>query len=304
MLYGTSSTSAVAALAASARAAALKHPAIQGGGRRFWSCQHDLRSSRWNASIPSPSTSSSSSASNSSRRTPSRGTAREVIVSRQLSYCSKGRSPVSRWEATTPTIGNAKAGKRFTGPAIILHRNAAITWSREASTVASSPEGPSSGPTISIPPEGSNNNTINAHSSKHSHERARSNKIKKPKRRYWLLSIAAAFALAGIIGWNFVPPVRRFFIAIKRCALVAVAVGRCIIDYKVLFRKEWDDPLVRHNDYKACHSTYGTGSPKDRRKRRNVLVADAVFHLQSVARRGFCMYFRRTEVYISSLASI
>lgn len=84
--------------------------------------------------------------------------------------------------------------------------------------------------------------------------RHKAGKMKWKRRRFRFLQTLAAIALAGVIGYFFIPPVRRFIITIKRCTIVAVAVGQCILDYKILFRKEWDDPSVRHNDYKACHS--------------------------------------------------
>ena len=78
--------------------------------------------------------------------------------------------------------------------------------------------------------------------------------LKKQRRRYRFLYVLAALGGVSVLGFYFVPPVRRLFIAVERCAFVGLAVGGCILDYKLLFRKEWDDPAIRHGAYKACHS--------------------------------------------------
>jgi len=76
---------------------------------------------------------------------------------------------------------------------------------------------------------------------------------KKQRRRYRTLYLLAALGLGGVVAYHFVPPFRQLVIAVERSGAVAVAVAGCIYDYKVLFRTEWDDPRVRHLDYKACH---------------------------------------------------
>jgi hypothetical protein len=78
--------------------------------------------------------------------------------------------------------------------------------------------------------------------------------FKKQRRRYRSLYVLAILGAAGVIGYYTVRPFRRVCIVVQRCARVAYAVGACILDYKLLFRTEWDDPKKRHLDYKACHS--------------------------------------------------
>ena len=81
--------------------------------------------------------------------------------------------------------------------------------------------------------------------------------FKKQRRHYRFLYLLVGLGAATVIGYYTVTPVRHAVIAGKRITLVAAAVLACIADYKLLFRKEWDDPAVRHRDYKACHSACG-----------------------------------------------
>lgn len=79
---------------------------------------------------------------------------------------------------------------------------------------------------------------------------------KKQRRRYRAIYVLLGLGAAGVIGYHFVPPFRRGVIATKRITLVASAVLACIADYKILFWREWDDPAIRHRDYKRCHSAF------------------------------------------------
>ena len=81
--------------------------------------------------------------------------------------------------------------------------------------------------------------------------------FKKQRRHYRFLYVLVGLGAATVIGYYTITPVRHAVIAGKRITLVAAAVLACIADYKLLFRKEWDDPAVRHRDYKACHSACG-----------------------------------------------
>ncbi len=79
---------------------------------------------------------------------------------------------------------------------------------------------------------------------------------KKQRRRYRAFYVLLGLGAAGVIGYHFVPPFRRGVIATQRITLVASAVLACIADYKILFWREWDDPAIRHRDYKRCHSVF------------------------------------------------
>ncbi|KAL8279161.1 hypothetical protein RQP46_008417 [Phenoliferia psychrophenolica] len=67
-----------------------------------------------------------------------------------------------------------------------------------------------------------------------------------------LLALTAVLAI-----YHFSGDFRRVVLAAQRCYRVGWAVVRCIIDYKMLFRKTWTEDeegkLERHNDYEACH---------------------------------------------------
>ncbi|GAA5873483.1 hypothetical protein JCM8547_005443 [Rhodosporidiobolus lusitaniae] len=67
-----------------------------------------------------------------------------------------------------------------------------------------------------------------------------------------LASLVAFFTL-----YEFSTRFRYAVIAIDRCATVAWAVGRGVVDYKLLVRKTWDDTregqTQRHQDYEATH---------------------------------------------------
>ena len=79
---------------------------------------------------------------------------------------------------------------------------------------------------------------------------------KKQRRRYRAIYVLLGLGAAGVLSYHFVPPFRRGVIATQRIALVASAVLACIADYKILFWREWDDPAIRHRDYKRCHSAF------------------------------------------------
>lgn len=79
--------------------------------------------------------------------------------------------------------------------------------------------------------------------------------FKRQRRRYRTLKVLGFLGVGAVIAYWADTPFRRFCIAITRVARVAQATLLCIGDYKILFRKQWDDPFVRHMDYKACHST-------------------------------------------------
>ncbi|GAA5887140.1 hypothetical protein JCM16303_002202, partial [Sporobolomyces ruberrimus] len=66
------------------------------------------------------------------------------------------------------------------------------------------------------------------------------------------LSIAGLYAL-----YEFSTPAHQAVVAVERCATIAYAVLRAVIDYKILFRKTWDETpeglKQRHEDYEATH---------------------------------------------------
>ncbi|GAA5873968.1 hypothetical protein JCM3774_004054 [Rhodotorula dairenensis] len=74
------------------------------------------------------------------------------------------------------------------------------------------------------------------------------------QRRLLFVALAlAAFATA----YEFSTPFRHGVIAVERCAVIGWAVGRAVVDYKLLFRKEWPDTAEgraqRHFDYENTH---------------------------------------------------
>lgn len=74
------------------------------------------------------------------------------------------------------------------------------------------------------------------------------------QRRLLLLALAlAAFATA----YEFSTPFRHGVIAVERCAVIGWAVLRAVVDYKLLFRKEWPETVEghaqRHRDYEDTH---------------------------------------------------
>lgn len=74
------------------------------------------------------------------------------------------------------------------------------------------------------------------------------------QRRLLLLALAlAAFATA----YEFSTPFRHAVIAVERCAVIGWAVLRAVVDYKLLFRKEWPETVEghaqRHQDYEDTH---------------------------------------------------
>ncbi|TKA53349.1 hypothetical protein B0A53_04367 [Rhodotorula sp. CCFEE 5036] len=74
------------------------------------------------------------------------------------------------------------------------------------------------------------------------------------QRRLLLLALAlAAFATA----YEFSTPFRHGVIAVERCAVIGWAVLRAVVDYKLLFRKEWPETAEghaqRHQDYEDTH---------------------------------------------------
>lgn len=253
LLHGTpsSSAAAAAALVASARSAALKNVNTLGKCR----AQRDLQllASRW---TPQASFSRSASTLISHKGVLCRCSASRKTPERQLSTYAVGRSSTSRlW--TTPTALKAAGAGDVIHPSSSKQRYCSIarlsTRSFTSSSVRSL-QAASGSSSITIDQSRNHQSSWSNNNNNDSNSREVQKNKKKPRRRFWLLSIAGAITLAGVIGWNVDPSVRRFFIALKRCAIVAVAVAECIVDYKLLFRKEWDDPLVRHNDYKACHS--------------------------------------------------
>ena len=259
MLHGSTSSSAsavAAALVASARSSIATPPF------RTFACQRDVRS-RWTAATPQGTTHSRAA---STLVAHNKGSCRRALnaslSTRRMSSHAVGRSPstiISRW-ATTPILSVHKAGTSLQGVTSIQCSHTAVQsrLSLRFFSSASFRSLQAASPTIPIDQSSINqpsSTSSTASSTPQQQTQTESTRQKrKPRRRFWILSIAGAIALAGLIGWNFIPSVRRFIIALKRCAIVAVAVAECIVDYKLLFRKEWDDPMVRHNDYKACHS--------------------------------------------------
>ena len=131
----------------------------------------------------------------------------------------------------------------------ILHHQTTQRWHQYRRSYATAAAGSTASATtlspehISIPP-------VRAGSAQQHEIRA----FKRQRRRYRALYILLGVGVAGALGYHFIPPVRRGVIATKRITLVASAVLACIADYKILFWREWDDPAIRHRDYKRCHS--------------------------------------------------
>ncbi|GAA5841252.1 hypothetical protein JCM3766R1_001716 [Sporobolomyces carnicolor] len=87
--------------------------------------------------------------------------------------------------------------------------------------------------------------------------RIRSRFLRRPSRRTSILttilvSIGGLYAL-----YEFSTPAQHAVLAVERCATIAYAVLRAVIDYKLLFRQTWDDTpegqRERHEDYEATH---------------------------------------------------
>ncbi|GAA6025882.1 hypothetical protein JCM8202_004719 [Rhodotorula sphaerocarpa] len=79
----------------------------------------------------------------------------------------------------------------------------------------------------------------------------------RPTRRQRRL-LLALLALAGLAAaYEFSTPFRHGVIAVKRCAVIGYTVLRAVIDYKLLFRKTWEDSdegrKQRHEDYENTH---------------------------------------------------
>ncbi|KAM0790557.1 hypothetical protein ACM66B_004426 [Microbotryomycetes sp. NB124-2] len=76
--------------------------------------------------------------------------------------------------------------------------------------------------------------------------------------RYSLLAVIVIAAGVGTVMYHVFAPFRHLVIAADRCLRVGWAVFWCIVDYKVLFRKEWPDTpegkQQRHEDYENTHS--------------------------------------------------
>lgn len=74
-------------------------------------------------------------------------------------------------------------------------------------------------------------------------------------RRALVYALAILLLLAAL--YQFSTTFRRLVIAAKRCSVVAAVVAGVIVDYKLLFRKEWPDTdegrQQRHEDYEATH---------------------------------------------------
>ncbi|GAA5998893.1 hypothetical protein JCM5350_003662 [Sporobolomyces pararoseus] len=82
-------------------------------------------------------------------------------------------------------------------------------------------------------------------------------RFRRPSRRTSILttilvSIAGLYAL-----YEFSTPAQHAVLAVERCATIAYAVLRAVIDYKLLFRKTWEDTeegrKQRHLDYESTH---------------------------------------------------
>ncbi|GAA6050542.1 hypothetical protein JCM3770_005591 [Rhodotorula araucariae] len=70
--------------------------------------------------------------------------------------------------------------------------------------------------------------------------------------------VALAVALAALVAvYEWSTTARHGAIAVERCAVIAWAVTRGVLDYKALFRKTWDDTdegrEQRHRDYEETH---------------------------------------------------
>ncbi|GAA96334.1 hypothetical protein E5Q_03000 [Mixia osmundae IAM 14324] len=79
-------------------------------------------------------------------------------------------------------------------------------------------------------------------------------KRSRRKRQWRRLGLTVAIVLSvGFVAYETVRPFRLFTLAIGRCTLVGIAVGHCIVDYKLLFRRTFTDKEERHQAYEACH---------------------------------------------------
>lgn len=127
------------------------------------------------------------------------------------------------------SLGFSKDATRWrTADRIIFWRNASSSTATSAQTAASE-----------LPPLHAQQIEIKAY--------------KKQRRKYTAWKVLAFITGGTLLAYWTIPSFRRYCIGSRRIARVAQAVLLCIADYKLLFRTEWDDPAVRHNDYKACH---------------------------------------------------
>ncbi|TNY24280.1 ABC1 family-domain-containing protein [Rhodotorula diobovata] len=88
-------------------------------------------------------------------------------------------------------------------------------------------------------------------------------RLPRPKTRRQRLVVALVAALAAIIAaYELSTTAQHGVIAVERCAVIAWAVTRGVMDYKALFRKTWDDSpeghRQRHDDYEETHRRAAT----------------------------------------------
>lgn len=89
--------------------------------------------------------------------------------------------------------------------------------------------------------------------------RAFRSRFKRPTRRQRILLLLGLALAVFITAYNLSISFRHGVIAVERCATIAWAVVRAIIDYKLLFRKSWPETeeglKQRHEDYENTHWT-------------------------------------------------
>lgn len=88
-------------------------------------------------------------------------------------------------------------------------------------------------------------------------------RLPRPKTRRQRLVVALVAALAAVVAaYELSTTVQHGVIAVERCAVIAWAVTRGVMDYKALFRKTWDDSpegqRQRHDDYEETHRRAAT----------------------------------------------
>ncbi|KAK4056946.1 hypothetical protein OIO90_001846 [Microbotryomycetes sp. JL221] len=81
--------------------------------------------------------------------------------------------------------------------------------------------------------------------------------VTRQSRKSSILALLVLTLAALVLLYNVFAPFRHLLIAADRCARVGWAVLWCIVDYKLLFRKEWDQTeegrKQRHEDYESTH---------------------------------------------------
>ncbi|GAA6025867.1 hypothetical protein JCM11491_004751 [Sporobolomyces phaffii] len=79
----------------------------------------------------------------------------------------------------------------------------------------------------------------------------------RPSKRTSILTTIAVALAGGYALYELSTPAQHAVVAVERCATIAYAVLRAVVDYKLLFRKTWDDTpegqRQRHEDYEATH---------------------------------------------------